>query len=66
VRKQIARVLGDRVRIFDGGEGTAREMRRRIAEAGLLQEEGRHGSIDFRNSLEDAGKLALCRRLYAL
>lgn len=66
VRKQIERVLGDRVRIFDGGEGTAREMRRRLDVAGLLRGEDRQGSIDFRNSLDDENKLELCHRLYNL
>jgi glutamate racemase len=65
-RKQIQQVLGDRVRIFDGGEGTAREMRRRITEAGLLREEDHSGSVDFRNSLDDEKKLALCRYLYEI
>jgi glutamate racemase len=65
-RTQIQSVLGERVRIFDGGEGTAREMRRRITEAGLLQEENRRGSVTFRNSMDDAKKLELCRRLYEI
>jgi glutamate racemase len=64
VRRQIARVLGDKVRIFDGGEGTAREMRRRLMESGLLRGENRKGSVDFRNSLEDESRIELCRRLY--
>ena len=62
-REQIQRVLGDRVQIFDGGEGTAREMRRRLAEKGLLREEERRGNIVFQNSLADDTKIALCRRL---
>jgi glutamate racemase len=66
VRRQIAGVLGDRVRIFDGGEGTAREMRRRIEAAGLLRKEDRSGSVEFRNSLDDEAKISLCRRLYSL
>lgn len=65
-REQIQKVLGERVRIFDGGEGTAREMRRRLAEAGLLRQEERTGKIRFENSLEDKKKLELCRRLYEL
>lgn len=63
VRAQIQRVLGENVRIFDGGEGTAREMRRRLAESGLLREDVRRGTVVFENSLEGCGKEALCRRL---
>lgn len=66
VKRQIQRVLGDRVKIFDGGEGTAREMRRRLGEKGLLQSSDRHGVIKFENSLTDSGRIELCRRLLAL
>ena len=34
----ISRVLGEQVVLLDGGEGTARETRRRLANAGLLEE----------------------------
>lgn len=62
-RRQIQRVLGDQVRIFDGGEGTAREMRRRLSEAGLLRQDQHKGEIHFENSLCDEKKLDLCRTL---
>lgn len=65
-RKQIQRVLGDKVKIFDGGEGTAREMRRRLEEKGLLRGEPKQGAIVFENSLEDGDKVELCRRLLDL
>lgn len=62
-REQIQKVLGNQVKIFDGGEGTAREMRRRLEEKGLLREEERVGSVTFQNSLADDSKIDLCRRL---
>lgn len=62
-RRQIQRVLGENVKIFDGGAGTAREMRRRLAESGLLRVEERKGNVIFENSLEGGEKEALCRRL---
>ena len=51
VRKMIQEVLGDRVRVFDGGNGTAREMKRRLAEKGLLTDSTAAGIVDFQNSL---------------
>ena len=36
----ISRVLGGKVALLDGGEGTARETRRRLLEAGLLNDSG--------------------------
>ena len=57
----IVRVLGDGVALLDGGEGTARETKRRLEGAGLL-EEGT-GGLEFLNSSPDQGRLQLCRRL---
>lgn len=66
-RKQIQRVLGDSVRIFDGGEGTAREMCRRLEESCLRRDDtSRQGSIRFENSLEGPEKIDLCKRLLDL
>ena len=53
VRKMIQEVLGDRVRVFDGGNGTAREMKRRLAEKGLLTDSTAAGIVDFQNSRPD-------------
>ena len=55
--KAIRRVLGDRVVLLDGGEGTARETRRRLAEADLLEEGP--GGIRMENSNPDPRLLAL-------
>lgn len=57
----IARILPD-TRIFDGGEGTARNTRRRLAEAGLLRTEG-EGCVVFENSAEDPEMLKRCEQL---
>ena len=65
-QKQIQRVLGEHVKIFDGGAGTAREMRRRLSEQGLLREEKREGKVVFENSLENPDKIRLCEMLFHL
>ena len=67
-RRQIQQVLGDQVKIFDGGEGTAREMRRRLKESGLLLEtSGKSPDAEqhvcFENSLKDEKKIELCKKL---
>ena len=61
MKKAMARVLGDGVELLDGGEGTARETRRRLSEAGLLCEDG--GGLIVENSSGDPEKIALTRRL---
>lgn len=51
VKKTIVQILGEQVDIFDGGEGTAREIRRRLNLASLLRENTqRRGKITFKNS----------------
>lgn len=63
VKDKISQVLGPGVRVFDGGEGTAREMRRRIAEVGLLTDKTTAGKVVFENSSEDKHKIMLCKEL---
>ena len=61
MRKAMARVLGEGVELLDGGEGTARETRRRLLEAGLLNEGD--GDLIVENSSGDPEKIALTHRL---
>ena len=64
IRHRIRKILGEQVEIFDGGEGTARELARRLTVAGLLREEsGAGGSVEFRNSDPSPEKLRLSERL---
>lgn len=62
-KRMIQTIVGDEVKIFDGGEGTAREMRRRLAAADLLNPSVEQGWVKFENSLATREELALCRRL---
>ena len=59
----IQEIVGDDVTIFDGGGGTAREMKRRLAAAELLSPSAESGWVKFENSLATLEELALCRRL---
>ncbi len=58
----IRRTLGENTQLFDGGAGTARQTRRRLAEENLLREEG-PGEVLFENSAGDPNMIALCRNL---
>lgn len=51
VRGTIQKVLGSHVRVFDGGEGTARETQRRLEECGLRNPSQEKGHIALYNSL---------------
>ena len=57
----IVRILGADVPVFDGGEGTARETRRRLKAAGLLEEGA--GEILLENSSPDPALIRLSRKL---
>ncbi len=57
----IRKVLGPRAVLIDGGEGTARETKRRLEQAGLLHDGP--GEILWQNSAENDGLLALCQML---
>ena len=61
MKKAMGQVLGPGVELLDGGEGTARETRRRLAEAGLLHDG--EGSLTVENSSGDPAKIALTYRL---
>ena len=57
----MRQVLGDTTELLDGGEGTARETKRRLLEAGLLHED--RGELVVENSSGDPEKIALTHRL---
>ena len=59
--KAISRVLGESVTLLDGGDGTARETKRRLSQAGLL-EEG-EGSLTMENSKNDPRLIQLSHKL---
>ncbi len=59
----ISRILGERTLLLDGGEGTARETRRRIAAAGLLYEGQLPGAVRIEHSGQGSEFEALARKL---
>ena len=59
--KAIAKVLGENVVLLDGGAGTARETKRRLEKAGLLEEGP--GELILENSREDPGMTELAYKL---
>ena len=57
----ISRILGEKTVLFDGGAGTARETRRRLALADLLHDGP--GTVLLENSLPDPNIISLCKQL---
>ena len=58
----ISRILGEKVVLLDGGEGTARETKRRLLEADLLRE-GCSGSITLESSADNSNMVRLAEKL---
>ena len=63
VSRELKKILGGSVRLFDGGPGTARETKRRLANAGLLNPGQTRGTIQFDNSSPSKEKQELCMKL---
>ena len=61
LKAAIRAVIGEKPEIFDGADGTAKETRRRIAEAGLLRQG--EGSVELKNSLCSAEIMRLSQKL---
>ena len=66
VRDVIAQVLGPGVRFFDGGAGTARQLRARLERAGLLATRERVGRVTFASSIDTPEELALYQQFFSL
>ena len=65
IRQQIKNVVGD-VPFFDGAMGTARQLRRRLKEEGLLREDVLPGNVKFLSSKDDPEELELYRSFFEL
>ena len=59
----IRRIVGPEPEIMDGSRGVAMQLRRRLAQTGMLREEG-GGTVEFENSLDEPEILALSRALF--
>ena len=64
VRKAIARNFGRPVEIIDGSKGTARQLKRQLEAAGLLNPRQTSGQVVFQNSLPE--KLPMSQTLYTI
>ena len=59
--KAISRILGEQVKLLDGGDGTARETRRRLKKANLLEEGS--GEVTIINSSENSDMIRISYEL---
>ncbi len=64
IKHTIREVLGD-VPLYDAGEGTARELHRRLKEKGALNPKQEAGTVEFRSSKDTPAELDLYRWFFA-
>lgn len=63
IKEMILEITEHTVKIFDGGNGTAREMKRRLEEKGLLTDQTKAGNVIFCNSRDTKEERELCEYL---
>ena len=61
-RRQIQRILGDEVLVFDGSLGAARQCKRLLEAADLINDSEHEGTIIFENS--DPTKIEKCKFMF--
>jgi glutamate racemase len=65
IKKELREFLGDRdIALIDGSEGTARQIKRRLAEEGLLRDCSHEGKVTILNSSEDPKMIDISRKLF--
>lgn len=62
----LRKVLGENISLYEGGPGTARETKRRLDQAGILNTSAGIGRIIFKSSEGTDEKDRLCRHLLSL
>ena len=63
LKSTIRKILPD-VRIYDGGEGTARQLKRLMEEKGIVTETQTEGKTEFINTLRDEKQNELAMLLW--
>ena len=61
-RKQIQKILGEEVLVFEGSMGAAKQCQRLLGERGLLNDSEADGTISFENS--DESKIEQCIAMF--
>lgn len=63
IKDAVQKYFGDKVVVLDGGNGTAREARRRIIEAGLENPGDKDTKTEYISTGNDDGMIELCKKL---
>lgn len=64
VRKAIQETIGNNIPVIDGGLGTCKELRRRLANQNLINDSTKKGNIEIYNSLKDQRMIDISKALH--
>lgn len=63
IKNEIKKVTGHKVKIYDGGKGTAKQLQRRLGRDGILNKSLGKGSVEILNSLNEPAMIELSQKL---
>lgn len=63
IKESIIKVIGHDVQIYDGGEGTAKQLQRRLIRDKLLRDSTDRGQVQVMNSLDNESIIKLSEKL---
>ena len=66
LENSIRKVIGGKAVFFDGGKGTAKELKRRLLEMNMENDGNKKGRVEFLNSRNSEEEKALCEKLFYL
>lgn len=66
LEKTIEKIIGGNAKFFDGGKGTAKELKRRLCEKNIENTGSGKGCIEFLNSKNSEAEKALCEKLFSI
>ena len=65
IKKELREYLGDRdIALIDGAEGTAKQIRRRLEEEGLIRDKRHRGKVTMLNSSHDPAMIEISEKLF--
>lgn len=64
LEKEIKKILGKKTAVFDGGAGTAKELRRRLESKNLVNNSAKKGKVEFLSSDKSGKEAEMCEKLF--
>lgn len=66
IKEELKKIVGEKISIIDGSEGTVKQLKRQLSENDLLNDKEKRGSIKIYNSSEDKYLIKISEKLLTL